>query len=198
MLVIVWVTAFAAWRTQRDRRAVFWLACAMGLIYPVQVVMGGLQVFTLLADWTQTLHVALSALLWGLAVALATTSYYESRLAVPAIPGGAAPGGDRRRRGRCDGRAAPAGRGSAGRSGGAAGAARAARVRAYVALTKPRIIELLLITTIPAMVLATRDLPGMNLGEWLRLAFWTIVGRDARGGLAPTRSTSTWTATSTC
>ena len=93
VLVIVWVTAFAAWRTQRDRRAVFWMACAMGLIYPVQVVMGGLQVFTLLADWTQTLHVALSALLWGLAVALATTSYYESRLAVPAIPGGPVPGG---------------------------------------------------------------------------------------------------------
>ena len=92
VLVIVWVTAFAAWRTQRDRRAVFWLACAMGLIYPVQVVMGGLQVFTLLADWTQTLHVALSALLWGLSVALATTSYYESRLAVPAIPGGPAHG----------------------------------------------------------------------------------------------------------
>ena len=93
VLVIVWVTAFAAWRTQRDRRAVFWMACAMGLIYPVQVVIGGLQVFTLLADWTQTLHVALSALLWGLAVALATTSYYESRLAVPVIPGGPAPAG---------------------------------------------------------------------------------------------------------
>ena len=30
VLVIVWVTAFAAWRTQRDRRAVFWLACAIG------------------------------------------------------------------------------------------------------------------------------------------------------------------------
>ena len=34
VLVIVWVTAFAAWRTQRDRRAVFWMACAMGLDLP--------------------------------------------------------------------------------------------------------------------------------------------------------------------
>ena len=34
-----------------------------------------------------------------------------------------------------------------------------ARVRAYVALTKPRIIELLLITTIPVMFLAARGLP---------------------------------------
>ncbi len=34
---------------------------------------------------------------------------------------------------------------------------------AYFALTKPRIIELLLITTIPSMVLAARDWPGTTL-----------------------------------
>ncbi len=53
-----------------------------------------------------------------------------------------------------------------------------------MALTKPRIIELLLITTIPAMVLATRDLPGMNLAEWLRLAFWTMVAGTLAAGSA--------------
>jgi protoheme IX farnesyltransferase len=58
------------------------------------------------------------------------------------------------------------------------------KVRAYIALTKPRIIELLLITTIPAMVLATRDLPGMNAPEWLRLAFWTMVGGTLAAGSA--------------
>ena len=36
-------------------------------------------------------------------------------------------------------------------------------VRAYVAITKPRIIELLLITTLPAMVLAERGLPPLGL-----------------------------------
>lgn len=36
------------------------------------------------------------------------------------------------------------------------------RVRAYVALTKPRIIELLLVTTVPAMVLAARGLPPLT------------------------------------
>ena len=35
----------------------------------------------------------------------------------------------------------------------------AAKVRAYVALTKPRIIELLLITTVPAMVVAAGGMP---------------------------------------
>ena len=34
--------------------------------------------------------------------------------------------------------------------------------RAYVALTKPRIIELLLVTTVPAMVLAARGLPPLT------------------------------------
>ena len=43
-------------------------------------------------------------------------------------------------------------------------------VRAYVALTKPRIIELLLVTTVPAMVLAARGMPG----GWVLLA--TLVG----------------------
>jgi heme o synthase len=44
------------------------------------------------------------------------------------------------------------------------------RVSAYVALTKPRIIELLLVTTVPAMMLAARGWP-----SW-QLLLWTIVG----------------------
>jgi protoheme IX farnesyltransferase len=44
------------------------------------------------------------------------------------------------------------------------------RLAAYVALTKPRIIELLLITTVPAMIVADRGMPA----TWLILA--TLVG----------------------
>ena len=44
------------------------------------------------------------------------------------------------------------------------------RVSAYVALTKPRIIELLLVTTVPTMVVAARGLPS----GWLVLA--TLAG----------------------
>ncbi len=36
-------------------------------------------------------------------------------------------------------------------------------LRAYIAITKPRVIELLLITTLPAMVLAQRGLPPLGL-----------------------------------
>lgn len=39
----------------------------------------------------------------------------------------------------------------------------AARIKAYVALTKPRIIELLLVTTVPAMILAAGGLPPLTL-----------------------------------
>ncbi len=48
--------------------------------------------------------------------------------------------------------------------------ARRSRAAAYVALTKPRIIELLLVTTVPTMVVAERGLPS----GWLVLA--TLVG----------------------
>jgi heme o synthase len=49
-------------------------------------------------------------------------------------------------------------------------------VRAYIALTKPRIIELLLVTTVPAMVLAERGLPPI----WLMIV--TVVGGALTAG----------------
>jgi protoheme IX farnesyltransferase len=51
-----------------------------------------------------------------------------------------------------------------------------AKVAAYVALTKPRIIELLLVTTVPAMVVAEKGLPS----GWLVLA--TLVGGTLSAG----------------
>jgi protoheme IX farnesyltransferase len=51
-------------------------------------------------------------------------------------------------------------------------------VRSYVALTKPRIIELLLVTTLPAMVLAADGLP-----KW-HLVLATLVGGTLAAGSA--------------
>ncbi|MDO8107682.1 heme o synthase [Isoptericola sp. b441] len=51
---------------------------------------------------------------------------------------------------------------------------------AYVALTKPRIIELLLVTTVPTMVLAARGLPSLTL------VLATLVGGTAAAGSANT------------
>lgn len=58
--------------------------------------------------------------------------------------------------------------------------ARGDTVRAYVELTKPRIIELLLTTTVPAMILAADGWPG----TWLVLA--TLIGGTLSAGGANT------------
>lgn len=55
-----------------------------------------------------------------------------------------------------------------------------ATVRAYVALTKPRIIELLLVTTLPPMILAAGHFPRI----WLVVA--TLVGGSLAAGAANT------------
>jgi len=51
-----------------------------------------------------------------------------------------------------------------------------ARFQSYVALTKPRIVELLLVTTIPTMFVAARHVPS------LRLIVMTVVGGALAAG----------------
>jgi protoheme IX farnesyltransferase len=52
----------------------------------------------------------------------------------------------------------------------------AGKARAYFALTKPRIIELLLVTTVPAMIVAQRGWPSLDL------VIWTLVGGALAAG----------------
>ncbi len=164
---IVAIVAVVAWRTQRDHPAIVRLALTAAGLYLVQVLVGGAQVLTKLAAWTQTLHLALGAIIWALMAALVVTSYYTAR--VSARAGEVAPGGGQ---GLDDGRTDGAGRTTGD------------TVRAYIALTKPRIIELLLVTTVPAMVLATREVPGVQWGSWGILVFWTMVGGTLAAGSA--------------
>ncbi len=144
------------------------LTLVAAVLFPIQAVIGGLQILTDLAGWTQTLHVALGALIWAAMAALVTTSYYAARTAT-------APAGDRT--GATGGRIGDDGD-SAERH------TRTDTVRAYIALTKPRIIELLLVTTVPAMVLATREVPGIQVGHWAWLTLWTLVGGTLAAGSA--------------
>ena len=109
-------------------------------------MIGGANVLTELATWARAAHVAMSALVWASVVALAVTARREPP--ADAVRAAAADGPD---------------------------AASTRRpfpdtVNAFVALTKPRIIVLLLITTVPAMVLAEHGLPPL----WLVLA--TLIG----------------------
>ena len=104
-------------------------------VFAVQCVIGAIQIFTKLAPWTQTLHVALATVIWILTVGAASIALLEGRVA-----GGSSPGGPKRSE-----------------------LTLRETIFAYVALTKPRIVELLLITTVPAMLLAAHGFPPLTL-----------------------------------
>jgi protoheme IX farnesyltransferase len=161
--LIVAAVFVAAWRRRPRTRPIVRLAAVAAVLFPVQAVVGGLQILTGLSGWTQTLHLALGAIIWALLVGLVAVSYLEGR----------SQGAE----------AETAGDGDPSRS---AGTERrlGESVRAYVALTKPRIIELLLVTTVPAMVLATRQVPGIQLGHWTWLTVWTLIGGTLAAGSA--------------
>ena len=210
--VIIVAVGIVAWRTQRDHPAIVRLAALGAILLPIEIVVGGLQVLTQLSGWTQTLHVALGASIWASLVGLTVVSYFTARTAlIPAAGGGSggaghdpaevrpygttvsaaiawspagSPGGGAARVGaRVSG--AGAGAGAAGAAAaGAAAHTRGDSVRAYIALTKPRIIELLLVTTVPAMVLATRQVPGIQLGDWTWLVVWTMIAGTLAAGSA--------------
>ncbi|HEX2052214.1 MAG TPA: heme o synthase [Actinomycetota bacterium] len=142
-------------RQPRDRTLVMLTHGAFAL-YLVQVLLGGFNVLSGSAAWTVVGHVLTGELLWVTLVSLSIVSY----------------------------RRAPVGASAEGRAarpvlGGAASASGlGARIKAYFLLTKPRIIELLLITTVPAMILAARGWPS----PWLVLA--TLVGGSMAAGSA--------------
>lgn len=134
--IVALILVSTLWIVRRDPTSsplVRRLLTAATIVFAVQCLIGAAQIVTKLAAWTQTLHVALATIIWILAVGAASISLLEGRAA-----GGGSGGGTRRQ-------------------------SRRETIQAFVALTKPRIVELLLITTIPAMVLAAHGLPPLGL-----------------------------------
>jgi protoheme IX farnesyltransferase len=158
--LIVAGVGVVAWRTERDHPTLVRLASGAAVLFAIQVLVGGLQVMTHLSAWTQTLHLALGAVIFAGLVGLTVTSYYVARSVTSGIDDG-----------RTTGARTPA-------------PTTGDRVRAYIALTKPRIIELLLVTTVPAMVLATRWVPGLDWGDWGWKVVWTLIGGTLAAGSA--------------
>ena len=158
--VIVVVIAIVALRTQRSQRTIVGLAVGAAGLFTIQIIVGGLQVLTRLSAWTQTLHLALGAIIWAMLAGLTVVSYYTARTQIVEPQPSSEAGSTETPRTRGD------------------------SIRAYIALTKPRIIELLLVTTVPAMVLATRWVPGLDWGTWSVLVFWTMVGGTLAAGSA--------------
>ena len=124
------------------------LATWLAILVVVQIALGGLNVLSRLSAAFVVPHLAVGAAMWGLAVWL-LLSLRRLRPAEARLP---AVQRDREP-GPLD------------------------TLRAYVALTKPRIIELLLVTTVPTMVLAHGGLPSI----WLMSAV-VIGGTLAAGG----------------
>ena len=171
--VFLLAAAIYVWRVVRHARrggtavpggdAVLAMVATATALYAAQVVVGGLQISTTLADWAVALHLALGAAIWALIVGAVFVSYFETRSAVAGAPGS---GGNQRDESAAQD--AP----------GAPPASMRDRINAYVALTKPRIIELLLVTTVPAMFLAARGVPPLGL------VFWTLLGGTMAAGAA--------------
>jgi heme o synthase len=155
-LLVLWVAIRARAMQSRSRDLVILSTLALGL-FAAQILVGAAQVWTRLKPWAVVLHVALSVLIWATEIALATVSRRFT-----AHARGGAPAGDARP----DATAAKMD-----------GSVRDT-ITAYFQLTKPRIIVLLLITTVPAMFLAARGVPSL----WLILA--TLAGGTIAAGSA--------------
>jgi protoheme IX farnesyltransferase len=136
LLLVTWVAIRARTTEGRSRDLVILSTVAL-LLYVAQILVGAANVWTELGAASVTAHVALSALIWGVMVAIATVS---RRLAV-----------HRTREVLGDAR-----------SNGKRGTIRETTAT-YFRLTKPRIVVLLLVTTVPAMMLAERGLPSLGL-----------------------------------
>jgi protoheme IX farnesyltransferase len=151
MLLVLWTAIRARTAVDRDPLLVRLSTTAL-VLFVAQVMVGAANVWTRLRPWAVVAHVALSVLIWATIVALATVA---SRLAA----------GQRRLGEDADEKEQehPALRDT---------------VTAYYRLTKPRIVLLLLITTVPAMLLAARGFPS----PWLILA--TLVGGALAAGSA--------------
>jgi heme o synthase len=142
LAMVVGALVLAIWvvarRTQRAHPTVTRLAGYAAGLVAVQIGLGLANVANRLSALTVVPHLAVGALLWGTMVALVCHAdrFAGSPARDPAEP-------------------EPAPARTAGQS-----------ARAYFLLTKPRIIELLLVTTVPTMFIAARGVPS----PWLMAA----------------------------
>ncbi len=136
--IVALILISALWIVRREQGSpahVRQLLTYATVVFAVQCVIGAVQIFTKLAPWTQTLHVALATMIWILTIGAASIALLEGRGVGRSVAD------------------APQRSPQSGRE----------TLAAYIALTKPRIVELLLITTVPAMLLAAQGFPSLML-----------------------------------
>jgi heme o synthase len=151
--VLVFALVWRAWRREAPERAIRAISATLGGLFVAQVMVGAANVWSRLSEAAVVAHVALGALTWG---AAATLAFASRNLSKPADAAG------------CTVEVPPERSWRRTRE----------RTAVYFQLTKPRIIVLLLITTVPAMVIAARGVPS----GWLVLA--TLFGGTLSAGSA--------------
>ncbi|MDP9341431.1 MAG: heme o synthase [Actinomycetota bacterium] len=153
--VLVVYVVLRAWTMPRRFFDLTFFSTLTVVLFLAQVLLGAALVWTKLSAPAKVAHVVVSSLIWGALVALATTSrrLVGTKRAAAEVNGQRAgePVGTRRSLGQT--------------------------TRAYFQLTKPRIVVLLLITTVPTMVLAAGGFPS----AWL-IAATLFGGTLAAGG----------------
>jgi protoheme IX farnesyltransferase len=158
-VVVLVLVAWMAWTVRREARSQLSrrLALLAVVLVAVQVLLGAANVWSRLSAFFVVPHLAVGAALFGVCAWLLLAAMREPVRAPADATQSPGDGGTRERT-------------ELGQA-----------LRTYVALTKPRIIELLLVTTIPTMVLAQQSLrPGLP-SIWLMAAV-IIGGTMAAGG----------------
>jgi protoheme IX farnesyltransferase len=151
--LMLWLVVRARTMPVRSARLVR-LSTLAGALFATQIALGGINVITQLATWPRALHVATSAAIWASVVAVAVIARREPALGERSTTSEPRSVAD------------------------AESVSARDTITAYYRLTKPRIIVLLLITTVPAMVLAAGGMPS----PWLVVA--TLAGGTLAAGAA--------------
>jgi protoheme IX farnesyltransferase len=148
---VLWQT----WRTRRHDRLLLSSATLAASLLLLQISSESGHILRMLPPQSHTLHLALTVGLWSVLVALSILSL---RRAVPAVPDAAA----------ASTAAAP--------TSGEAVAKQPSLLRDYISLTKPRVLSLLLLTTLVAMFITGEGLPSFGLVCWTLLGGYLAAG----------------------
>ncbi|MHB8618799.1 MAG: heme o synthase [Chloroflexota bacterium] len=163
-------TVFRAIRRKAINPLAAKVAHVAGGLLAVQIIVGAFQVWLKVPPWIIAVHIGMAEAVWGSVVLLAVLAYRDrNALLLLGTPGGSSGTVSGDGSGRPDSMSAgvdvPVGAGTLRQT-----------LGDYVALTKPEIIVLLLVTTVCAMFIASRSAPS----PWLIL--WTTVGGALAAG----------------
>jgi protoheme IX farnesyltransferase len=178
LALVLWLAA-EAFRTQRDVPGVTRASLVLLASTVAQGAIGAASVSTGNPPLVQGLHLAGAATTWSAAVVLAVFARRVPLTPAPRSAEGGLSSGESARRNSPRERgffaAPPLPLGEAARSAGE-GLSSARILAAYVELTKPRVMSLLLATTATAMIIAARGMPPLGIFAW------TLIGGALMSG----------------